>query len=195
MVLFAKAKRTDRADRPPVYVPGLGSDDAGPGSGAPTPKRRRWIVLGGIGAFVLLVIAMGNVGGGDSRSGSTPVGATATTTVTRTVAAPSVAIAAPASTVTVTEAAPPVEAAPPAAFVAPPVVAPADAVPPVDLVPQGLPSAYAEAPPLPSVEMSPASAYYENCSAARSAGVAPLHAGEPGYSSKLDRDGDGVACE
>ena len=39
------------------------------------------------------------------------------------------------------------------------------------------------------------SAYYPNCSAARAAGAAPLHAGDPGYSRKLDRDGDGVACE
>ena len=38
-------------------------------------------------------------------------------------------------------------------------------------------------------------AYYPNCSAARSAGAAPLYAGGAGYSSKLDRDGDGVACE
>lgn len=38
-------------------------------------------------------------------------------------------------------------------------------------------------------------AYYRNCDAARAAGVAPLYIGEPGYRSKLDRDGDGVACE
>lgn len=38
-------------------------------------------------------------------------------------------------------------------------------------------------------------AYYANCSAARAAGAAPLYTGDPGYSSKLDRDGDGVACE
>ena len=36
---------------------------------------------------------------------------------------------------------------------------------------------------------------YANCSAAKAAGAAPLHRGEPGYSTKLDRDGDGVACE
>lgn len=36
---------------------------------------------------------------------------------------------------------------------------------------------------------------YQNCSAARAAGVAPLHRGDLGYSPKLDRDGDGVACE
>jgi hypothetical protein len=27
------------------------------------------------------------------------------------------------------------------------------------------------------------------------AGAAPIHRGDPGYSSKLDRDGDGIACE
>lgn len=40
-----------------------------------------------------------------------------------------------------------------------------------------------------------ADAYYPNCAAARAAGAAPLHRGDPGYSRKLDRDGDGVACE
>jgi hypothetical protein len=39
------------------------------------------------------------------------------------------------------------------------------------------------------------SPYYANCTAARAAGVAPLHRGEPGYRPKLDGDGDGVACE
>lgn len=39
------------------------------------------------------------------------------------------------------------------------------------------------------------SSYYPNCSAARAAGAAPIMAGEPGYARKLDRDGDGVACE
>jgi hypothetical protein len=37
--------------------------------------------------------------------------------------------------------------------------------------------------------------YYKNCAAARAAGAAPILAGEPGYSRKLDRGGDGVACE
>lgn len=41
----------------------------------------------------------------------------------------------------------------------------------------------------------PANGYYANCAAARSAGVAPIYSHEPGYRSKLDRDGDGVACE
>ncbi len=37
--------------------------------------------------------------------------------------------------------------------------------------------------------------YYRNCSAARAAGAAPIYAGQPGYGSHLDRDGDGKACE
>jgi hypothetical protein len=37
--------------------------------------------------------------------------------------------------------------------------------------------------------------YYPNCAAVRAAGKAPLHRGDPGYRSGLDRDGDGVACE
>ncbi|NOU84925.1 nuclease precursor [Paenibacillus sp. LMG 31460] len=36
---------------------------------------------------------------------------------------------------------------------------------------------------------------YPNCTAVKAAGKAPLHRGDPGYSSKLDRDNDGVACE
>jgi hypothetical protein len=36
---------------------------------------------------------------------------------------------------------------------------------------------------------------YGSCAQARAAGAAPLYAGQPGYSSDLDRDGDGVACE
>jgi hypothetical protein len=36
---------------------------------------------------------------------------------------------------------------------------------------------------------------YSNCDQARAAGKAPLRKGEPGYARKLDRDGDGVACE
>ena len=36
---------------------------------------------------------------------------------------------------------------------------------------------------------------YANCAAARAAGADPVYAGEPGYGSHLDRDGDGVGCE
>lgn len=39
------------------------------------------------------------------------------------------------------------------------------------------------------------SVYFENCSAAKAAGAAPVRTGDPGYSRDLDRDGDGVGCE
>ena len=50
-------------------------------------------------------------------------------------------------------------------------------------------SAEAVAPPIASAT------YYPNCSAARAAGAAPIHAGQPGYRQALDRDLDGIACE
>jgi hypothetical protein len=38
-------------------------------------------------------------------------------------------------------------------------------------------------------------AYFPSCAKARAAGAAPLHRGDSGYRSGLDRDGDGIACE
>lgn len=59
-----------------------------------------------------------------------------------------------------------------------------------------------EAPPTSPSPAEPAATepgsqagYYANCDAARAAGVAPVHAGEPGYGRHLDRDGDGTGCE
>ncbi|MFM9378349.1 DUF1524 domain-containing protein [Gordonia sp. VNK21] len=50
--------------------------------------------------------------------------------------------------------------------------------------------------PAPAVpQQQPDEVYYRNCSAARAAGAAPLHRGQPGYRSGLDGDGDGIACE
>lgn len=42
---------------------------------------------------------------------------------------------------------------------------------------------------------APESVSYANCTEARNAGAAPVRRGDPGYSSRLDRDGDGVGCE
>ena len=36
---------------------------------------------------------------------------------------------------------------------------------------------------------------YANRAAVKAAGAAPIRRGDPGYSSRLDRDGDGIACE
>ena len=41
----------------------------------------------------------------------------------------------------------------------------------------------------------PAAVAYANCADVEAAGKAPLHRGDPGYSAKLDRDGDGTACD
>ena len=64
--------------------------------------------------------------------------------------------------------------------------------------PTPAPAPAPKAAPTPKPPPKPApqpAVSYANCSEARAAGAAPLHRGEPGYSSKLDRDGDGVACE
>lgn len=85
----------------------------------------------------------------------------------------------------------------PAAPAPPAVVAPAPAVPaPAPaVVPPAPAPAPAVVPPAPAPAPAPASAYYANCAAARAAGAAPLHAGQPGYRAGLDGDKDGVACE
>ena len=53
--------------------------------------------------------------------------------------------------------------------------------------------------PEPAQEPTPApqqqDVYYQNGTAARAAGAAPIYQGQPGYRSQLDRDHDGVACE
>lgn len=49
--------------------------------------------------------------------------------------------------------------------------------------------------PAPQPAQQDTNVYYKNCAAVRAAGKAPLYQGQPGYSSKLDRDGDGIACE
>jgi hypothetical protein len=61
--------------------------------------------------------------------------------------------------------------------------------------PAPAPAAPAPAPAPPPAPAPSGGAYFANCAAARAAGAAPLYAGSPGYSSKLDRDSDGVACE
>lgn len=105
--------------------------------------------------------------------------------------------------VTVVKAAETAKASEPAAKVA--VVAPAPKAPapaphtpaPVHAAPAPapyVPPAPAPAPYVPPAP-APAAAYYANCTAVRQAGAAPIYAGQPGYSRKLDRDGDGVACE
>ncbi|WP_350227705.1 GmrSD restriction endonuclease domain-containing protein [Paraoerskovia sediminicola] len=46
-----------------------------------------------------------------------------------------------------------------------------------------------------SSDGSGGSVFYQNCDAVRAAGADPIRVGDPGYSTKLDRDKDGVGCE
>ena len=78
----------------------------------------------------------------------------------------------------------------PESSVAPSTAPPSTAAPTTEAPTTAVPSTEAPAPP--STE---AAVWYENCDAARAAGVAPLRRGDAGYRSGLDRDGDGVACE
>lgn len=146
---------------------------------SPTDKRR--LIVGGsvIGA-VLLMVGLSNLASDhDDRS----VASTVTKTVTMTARPTTVTETALPVTVTQTVA----QAAPEApALEAPaPIAEPPVEVPPSEPLPQIAPLA----PQLPST------VYYAKCADARAAGAAPLYAGQPGYRSGLDSDGDGVACE
>src|SRR4051812_27153766 len=70
-----------------------------------------------------------------------------------------------------------------------PVAAPAPAP-----APKPAPAPAPKPAPAPAPAPAP-SVSFANCDAARAAGAAPVHRGDPGYSSKLDRDGDGIGCE
>ncbi len=52
-----------------------------------------------------------------------------------------------------------------------------------------------QAPPQDAAVPGGGDTSYANCTEVRAAGAAPIYRGQPGYASKLDRDGDGVACE
>lgn len=81
---------------------------------------------------------------------------------------------------------------------APPVVV-APVAPPAPPVVEAQPAPVAPvAPPVveaPPVEAPPAAVYYQNCTAVRNAGAAPIHSSQPGYGRHLDKDGDGWGCD
>ena len=144
-----------------------------PPSVAGKPRRKwPWIV----GGVVLLLFIVGISGGKEKNS--TPT----ITTTTSAAQAPAAPAQFTVPGVPLAPVAPPAVSAPAPAEPGPAAPAPAVApvLPPVDSFPGG-----ATGGPV----------YYRNCAAARAAGVAPLHRGDPGYRSGLDRDGDGVACE
>lgn len=148
-----------------------------------TQPRLRWTRIALSAGAALLTLLFGIILG---SAGSAPAGAGSALTAvpTHTVTAspsPRITVTAPAQTVT----------APPETVTAtpPPVTVTIEVPVPADQATGGLGFVAPPAPP------EPASAYYANCDAARSAGAAPLYRGDPGYRSGLDRDNDGVACE
>ncbi|WP_236740213.1 excalibur calcium-binding domain-containing protein [Mycobacteroides abscessus] len=49
--------------------------------------------------------------------------------------------------------------------------------------------------PMPLVALAQVDPPYKNCTEAHKEGVYNIKKGDPGYESRLDRDGDGIACE
>ena len=45
------------------------------------------------------------------------------------------------------------------------------------------------------LEALPPGYKYPGCDEVRAAGVAPIYSSEPGFSDRLDGDGDGIGCE
>lgn len=66
---------------------------------------------------------------------------------------------------------------------------------PVEPSVDGSPEQEAPVPFAPAPAPAGTATSYANCTAVRAAGAAPIRSGDPGYSRKLDRDGDGVGCE
>lgn len=165
-------------------------------------KKRRWPLIAGIGvAGVLGLSVVAGLSDGEPApvvktsptsttrvAGSSTITTTSATTVASVTTAPEALSLAPTTTVDV-----PVVPPVPTTTLAPP------PPPPPAIVP--VPTTTVDIPIPPSVQLppppapAPAGAYYPNCKAAKAAGAAPLYRGDPGYSSDLDRDGDGVACE
>lgn len=46
-----------------------------------------------------------------------------------------------------------------------------------------------------AAKKSSSSVKFSSCKAAKAAGYSNMKRGEPGYSTNLNRDGDGIACE
>jgi hypothetical protein len=137
---------------------------------------RKFIPISGAIAALIITSALSGCGGGNVA----PVTGPTTTSAVAKVAADAKAataakVAADAKAATAAKVAADAKADAAAAAKAAAAQAAAEAVP----------------PPEPIVE----SVSYANCAAVRAAGADPIHRGDPGYSSKLDRDGDGIACE
>lgn len=138
-------------------------------------KNRLWVVGGLVGGLLLVGGCSSSV---EPAAPKVAVTTPAATTPAATTAKATTTTKAPTTTTTV---------APTTTTVAP--IAPPPATAEQIIAPEPV-----VAPPKPAAREAP-SVSFSSCAAARAAGVAPLYSGDPGYSTKLDRDRDGVACE
>ena len=153
------------------------------GSTPPTQaknNKKPLVVGGGVVALALMFAACG-VGGAtddsDQKTSATTVTSTATVTSTETTTASATTTTSAAETTDATD------------------TAPRGLIPaPVDdntTTPRTQ-----QAPQITTEDQGAAPVGgFSSCAQARAAGAAPLYRGSPGYSSDLDRDGHGVACE
>ena len=169
------------------------------------PAKRRWTrkrigILAGAGIVAIAAIAAANTP--TPVPTTNPASTLAVTTITLTTT--SVTTSATSATTSAPTTTPPPTAPPPTTLPPPAVtqattIAPAvptpDAAPPTVGPADATSAAVAPQPVVSTPKTTALSTYYANCAAARTAGATPLHRGDPGYRSGLDRDGDGVACE
>jgi hypothetical protein len=181
-------------------APGAAADVPDPAE--PADRKRKWPwIAGAAGVAMAGFVAIGVAGGSGESEGSTKPVVTSSTTVAATTTKTTTATTTKTTTTTTT-------VPPTTTTTVPPTTT---TVAPMPLVPQVqattttpyVPPAPAYVPPpttepayVPPPAKAPnAGVSYANCTAVKAAGAAPIYRGDPGYSSKLDRDGDGVACE
>jgi hypothetical protein len=146
----------------------------------------RWARVAAPASAALIALAVAGALSGGPQEADVALDSSTTTATARatTTEAPATTERAPRPTTTV----------PPTTT--PPTTTAAPALPPTTAAPPPpAPVAPAPAPKAPAPAPVPAVGPFANCDAARAAGAAPLHVGDPGYAPKLDRDKDGVACE
>ena len=154
-----------------------------PPNSFPEPSHNRRNLLVGCGCLTILVLVLfGSCAAILASGDETPSEVTVTPTTTVT----------PTATVTPTVSATPTITAPEPTETA---AARTRTVTPTVTVDPPPPPAPDPPDPEPEDDDGGGTAFYENCDAVRAAGAAPIRRGEPGYSSKLDRDGDGIGCE
>jgi hypothetical protein len=179
-------------------------DDTTPPTDAPPPRPglldtyRSWPqwarIMAPVAAVILGLALVSGITGGAGESDTETLAAAGSATTEReaprepstTQTPPTTAPPTTAAPTTVPPTLPPTTTPPPPTTVGPPTTA-APAPPPAPPAPTPAPAPVA---PSPSPAVS-----YQNCDAARAAGVTPLHRGDPGYAAHLDRDNDGIACE